>query len=135
LSRFRLIDRTAHPRRYFSQICDDCWDYIRTSRKPVPLRLFNALGEGMRRIAIETTLLFRSGIVATLILLGFVTYQQYKINVMQQLELTASQGQIENFAQTLARARQEALTPADLSELRDALTRHLTASIWPDRGS
>ncbi len=129
LSRFRLIDSSAHPRRYFSEICDDCWDYIRTSRKPVPSRVANAVGEGIRRITSETTLLFRTGIVFTLMLLGFVTYQQHKINVMQQLELTASQGQIENFARTLARTRQEALTPSDLARLGDALTRDLSASI------
>ena len=26
LSRFKLIDSSAHSRRYFSDICEDCWD-------------------------------------------------------------------------------------------------------------
>ncbi len=129
LSRFRLIDSSAHSRRYFTEICDDCWDYIRSSRKPLPSRVAKAVSDGMRRITSETTVLFRTGIVLTLMLLGFVTYQQYKINVMQQMELTASQGQIENFARTLARTRQEALTPSDLAQLKDALTHNLNASI------
>lgn len=128
LSRFRLIDSSAHSRRYFSEICDDCWDYLRTSRKPVPERVANAAGETVRRILSETTSWFRVGIVITLVLLGYITYQQYNINVMQQMELAASQGRIENFAQTLARTRQEALTPSDLAELKDALTRDLSAS-------
>lgn len=129
LSRFRLIDTSAHPRRYFTEICDDCWDYLRTSRKPVPRRVANAVGETIRRILSETTLLFRIGIVFTLLLLGYITYQQYNINVMQQKELAASQGRIENFARALTRTRQEALTPSDLAQLRDALTRDLSASL------
>ncbi len=128
LSRFRLIDGSAHPRRDFSEICDDCWDYFRTSRKPAPSRVTNALGEVIRRATTETTLLFRTGIVFTLMLLGFVTYQQRTINVMQQRELTASQGQIENFSRTLAQTRQDALTPSDLTQLRDALASDLSAN-------
>ena len=129
LSRFRLIDRSNHPRRHFTEICDDCWDYIRSSRRPVSYRVAHGLGEGIRRLLSETTLLFRAGIVLTLLFLGYVTYQQYRLNVMQQMELTASKGRIENFAQTLARTRQEALTPSDLAQLKDALTRDLIASI------
>ncbi len=128
LSRFRLIDTAAHPRRYFSNICDDCWDYMRTSRRPAPKRVANAVGKGVARVASETTVLFRIGIVFTLILLGYVTYQQYAINVMQQAALNASRGQIENYAQTLARTRQEALTPADLVQLKDELAKDLSAS-------
>jgi S1-C subfamily serine protease len=129
LSRFRLIDSSAHPRRYFSEICDDCWDYLRASRKPVPTRVAHVVVEGARRIASETTLLFRTGIVFTLILLGIVTYQQYKINVMQQLEITASRGQFEKFARTLALTRREAITPSDLDRLKAAFARNLSANI------
>jgi S1-C subfamily serine protease len=129
LSRFRLIDRTAHPRRYFTEICDDCWDYVRTSRKPMPSRVANAVGVGVRRIASETSWFFRAGIVITLAMLGLMVYQQHRINVMQQIEIAASAGRIDNFAQTLARTRQEALTPSDLAELKDVLSRDLTSSI------
>lgn len=129
LSRFRLIDSAAHSRRYFSEICDDCWDYIRTSRKPIASRVAHAVGDGVRRIAWETTLLFRVGIVLALMLLGFISYQQYKINVMQEVALTASQGQIKNFSRTLAQTRQEALTPSDLAQLRDDFKRDLNANI------
>ena len=104
-------------------------DYIRASRKPVASRVFSAIGTGIRRTTSETTLLFRTGIVFTLMLLGFVTYQQHQINVMQQMELTASHGQIENFAQAMTRARQEALVPSDLAQLKEALTRDLSANI------
>jgi serine protease Do len=129
LSRFRLIDSAAHSRRYFSEICEDCWDYIRTSRKPVASRMAHAVGDGVRRIAYETTLLFRASIVFALMVLGFVTYQQHKINVMQQAALTASQGQIKKFSQTLAQTRQEALTPSDLAQLRDNFKHDISASI------
>ncbi len=128
LSRFRLIDVSAHPRRYFSDICDDCWDYVRTSRRPAPRRVANAVGRGVARVASETTVLFRTGIVFALILLGYITYQQYSINQMQQAALTASRGQIENYAQTLARIRQEALTPSDLAQLKETFARDLSES-------
>ena len=128
LSRFRLLNSSTHQRRYFSQVCDDCWDYIRTSRKPVYSRLAKAFGEGAHRIAAGSTILFRATVLITLLLLGLVTYQQYNINEMQQAALTASQGQIDDFSQTLARAREEALTPNDLEELKDVLSRDLSAS-------
>jgi len=128
LSRFRLIDGSKHRRRYFAEICDDCWDYIRASRKPVPRRLANAVGDGMRRIAGGTTLLFRATVVVFMVLMGFVIYQQYNINKLQQMEITAGLGRLENFANTLARAREEALTPRDLIELKSTLTRDLSMS-------
>ena len=83
----------------------------------------------MRRIATETTMLFRLGTVFVLILLGFIVYQQYKINVMQQMELAKSNSRIKDFAKILTETRREALTPSDLAQLKDALTRDLDASI------
>jgi serine protease Do len=128
LSRFRLMDSSAHPRRYFSEICDDCWDYIRTSRRPFPKRTVNGVGKGIRRITTETTILFRTVIVFIMMMLGFVIYQQYRINVLQQIELSESNRRIENFAKILTQTRQEALIPSDLAQLKDALTRNLDAS-------
>lgn len=125
LSRFHLMDTSAHARRYFSEICDDCWDYLRVSRKPLPQRLANAAGEGLRRLLRETTLLFRIGVIAALALFGFVAYQQHQISSMLEAELRASQGRIENVATAVARGREQALTAADLEAMRDSLSRGL----------
>ncbi len=129
LSRFRLIDNDAHSRRYFSEICVDCWDYLRSSRKPLPYRMASTIGSGMNRLATQTTLLFRGGVVATLMLLGFATYQQHNINVLQQEHLAYDQAQLVNFSSTLARNKREAITSSDLNTVRDTLSRDLSQSI------
>lgn len=128
LSRFRLIDSSTHKRRYFSEICDDCWDYTRTSRRSVPARVANAVGAGMVRIASGSTILFRTCVVSLLVLLGFLVYQQHIVNQMQKTELSAGFGRLDDFAMTLARTQKEALTPNDLTELRSGLSRDIDAS-------
>ncbi len=128
LSRFRLLNASTHKRRYFSQICDDSWAYLKTSRRPVLSRIRNTLGRGMIRLAAGSTLLFRATVIITLILLAIVTYQQYTTNQLQQLALTESSSKIETFSRTLSRAREEALTPNDLAELKELFARDLSAS-------
>jgi serine protease Do len=129
LSRFRLIDSDAHSRRYFSEICVDCWDYLRSSRKPLPYRMASTFGSGMNRLATQTTLLFRGGVVATLLLLGFATYQQHNINVLQQEHLANDQVQLMNFSSTLALNKREAVTSSDLNTVRDKLSRDLSQTL------
>ncbi|MGI9350970.1 MAG: trypsin-like peptidase domain-containing protein [Rhizobiaceae bacterium] len=128
LSRFRLIDSSVHQRRYFAEICDDCWDYILTSRKPVYTRVPTAIAKGIRRIAGDSTILFRTTVVVLIVLLGYLLLQQYNINRLQQIELTENINRLENFAKTLSRTREEALTPNDLIELKSGLSRDLDAS-------
>ncbi len=129
LSRFQLIDRDAHSRRYFSDICADCWDYLQTSRKPIITRATLALGGGARRLFGETTILFRAGVIATLVLLALVTLQQNKLNSLQQQQLAASEEQLDRFAQNLARAQKDAITSDQLAEIREGLSRDVSTSL------
>ncbi len=129
LSRFRLIDSAASSRRYFSDICVDCWDYLQTSRRPVFSRTTHAISDVVGRIVSKTTLLFRVGVVSTLALLGFLAFQQNKINNFQQERLVTSQRQLDKFAQTLMRAKEEAITPTHLAEIREALSRDLSTNL------
>lgn len=129
LSRFRLIDSDAHSRRYFSEICVDCWDYLRSSRKPLSYRMAGTFGSGMSRLVTQSTLLFRGAVVTTLLLLGFATYQQHNINVLQQEHLANDQVQLENFSLALALNKREAISSSDLDNVRDTLARDLSKNL------
>lgn len=129
LSRFRLTDKSTHSRRDFTDVCMDCWDYLKNSRKPLPYKLARAAGTGLRRLAVETSYLFRTGVVAALLLLAFLTYQQQQINRMQQAHLSISQQQLDAVAQSLVEAREEAVTPSDLEELSETLSTRVSSSL------
>ncbi len=129
LSRFRLIGSATHSRRYFSDICADCWDYMQTSRKPALVRIGHAVGDGFKRLVSETTIFFRAGVVVTLVLLVALVYQQYRLNQLQQESLAAARLQLERFAEQLREAEREAITPTDLAQLREALSEGLAGQL------
>ncbi len=129
LSRFQLIDSSAHSRRYFSDICEDCWDYLQTSRKPPVQRTVYAVFDGLRRLVTETTILFRIGVVTMLALLAYVSFQQYRLNEMQQEQLVSGDVQLEAFARQLTRSQEEAITPAELEKIREDLSQGLAVQL------
>ncbi len=129
LSRFRLPGGSGHARRYFSDICSDCWDYLHTSRRPLPGRMLGALADGVRGLVTDTTVLFRVGVLVMLTLLGLATFQQYRINELQHRRLTSGEMQLEGFAQDLARAQDHAITPSDLDELQQVFVQSLSANL------
>ena len=129
LSRFCLVDSSAHSRRYFSDICLDCWDYLHTSRKPILSRTRSAVSDGMRRLLINTTLFFRFGVITIMLIFGLIIHQQFKINDMQTQRLVAGQSRLENFAASLASTQEEAITVSHLAAVRNALSRDLSSNL------
>lgn len=125
LSRFKLVDSSAHSRRYFSDICEDCWDYLQTSRKPPFSRAIYAIFDGLKRLVTETTILFRIGVITTLALLAYVSIQQYRLNELQQERLVSGDIQLQTFAQQLSRSQEEAITPVELEKIREELSKGL----------
>ena len=121
LSRFRLLDTSQHSRRYFSEICSDCWDYLRSSRKPLVTRVFKAKVDFFKRLLSDTSGVFRIAMITGLSLLAFVTFQQYKLNLIQEIQLQGSAEKIDSFAQALSLSQQNSLSPADLDQLREDL--------------
>jgi S1-C subfamily serine protease len=76
----------------------------------------------------QTTILFRTGVVIAILVLGGLLYQQARLNALLEQRLEISQSRLENFAAALARARREALTPGDLQELRGELAGRLSST-------
>ncbi|MGI9401433.1 MAG: S1 family peptidase [Rhizobiaceae bacterium] len=125
LSRFRLMDSSAHSRRHFSEIYADCRDYLQTSRKPLVLRIVHAIFDGLKRLVTETTILYRAAVIATLALLIYVTIQQYRLNEMQQEQLASGDIQLQTFARQLSQSQDEAITPADMERIRVEMSQGL----------
>lgn len=128
MSRYCLCGEEDKPRKVVSEILSEAFAYLRTSRQPVFTRFCRMLVSVLKRFAGQTTLLFRLGVIAALSSLGLLVYQQYKINVMLQGDLARERANIEKFSESLAQAREQALTPQDLNTLRDQIDETLTAN-------
>lgn len=129
LSRYRLCDSSAHTRRYFSDICVDCWDYLHVSRKPVLARTRAAMSSGMHRLLSDTTLFFRVGVVATIAALGFVLFQQNTINGLQNQQLAAEQQRLDSVSASLLSTQNDAITSSQLAAIQDQISGDVLANL------
>lgn len=128
MSRFRLYREDSRARKSVAEIVNDCVDYTRTSRRPMGARVSHALRELLSDFTHRTTVLFRLSMVAAIVALTAIALQQGRTNVRLSSQLETDAERIENFATALTRARREALSPADLSELRDELDHSLSST-------
>lgn len=128
ISRYCLCGEEDKPRKVVSEILSEAVAYLRTSRQPVFTRVCRVLMSVLRRFAGQTTILFRLGVIAAITSLGLLVYQQYQINEMLQSDLARERANIEKFAESLAQARDQALTPDDLNSLRTQIDETLTAN-------
>lgn len=128
LSRFCLCEQDEKPRKVVSEILADAVAYLKTSRQPAFTRFCRAVMNVVKRLTGQTTILFRLGIMFAIGALGLLLYQQQKINAMLQGDLARERANIEKFAESLAQAREQALTPDDLNSLRDQIDETLTAN-------
>ncbi len=127
VSRYCLFHETDVVHRNVADVLKDAAGYLRVSRKPLGARVLQAAGQVFRRLARETTVMFRVGVALVLCVLVALLYQQNKINSLLQTELEKSSEQLESFAKLLARTRDEALTPSDLEALRQELNPSVSA--------
>lgn len=103
--------------------------YLKASRKPLRNRLTGAVGGFGHEFAHTTTLAFRISVIAVLIgLIVFAVFQyrntsQLRDSIRQEAEF------VQQVATVLARTRNEALRPGDLTALRDELDQRMSASI------
>ena len=121
LSRLFIHGDGEVSRKSVGDTISDAIAYFRASRRPFLSRLGKAFGLALRRLTRETTLLFRIGVVIAICALAAVTYQQYRMNALLRQQIETSAGQLEAFARTLVRTREEALTAGDLAALRQEL--------------
>ena len=129
LSRFRLYRDGRQARKTLGDILSDEVAYLRSSRQPLARRATRAGVALARRAASETTVLFRVGVIVALIALAALVYQQVRLTARLEQSLESGTARLDSFADALARARQEALTPGDLTALREELAGRVTSNI------
>ncbi len=129
MSRFCLYREDRPMRRTVADIVSDAVAYMRVSRQPVAIRMLRAFGGFLRRLAGETTVLFRFAVLCALISLGVFAYQQNRMNALLQQRIDSGAAQLESFAKALTRAREEALTPGDLEALRQEIATRLMTNV------
>lgn len=123
--RLRLFREGGHPRHTVTDILEDTVSYLRISRRPLVFRLSRAATTLVRRLVTETTLLFRSVMVAAILLLAVFAYQQEQERSRLESALKSGVARLSSFAAALGRAREEALKPVDLRELREDLSQRI----------
>ena len=128
LSRYRLHWQGGRIRRSVTDMVIDFIDYSRVSRKPKMLRLAAAFRDFFHDFALETTVFFRLSVIAALVILFVVAFQQNRSSRLLQQQAESSTLKLERFARTLTRTNQEILRPADLNNLRQELSHSLSAA-------
>ncbi|MGC1505300.1 MAG: trypsin-like peptidase domain-containing protein [Sulfitobacter sp.] len=128
MSRFRLCGNRFPTGWPVEEILSDAVAYARTSRRPFGSRLSNAVFETVRRILLETTIVFRMTVVLMLVVLtAFVTWQ-YRSGQRMEQTLQQEALRLEAMAIALAETRQEALGADELAVLRDQLDLQLSTN-------
>ncbi|MEX3010806.1 serine protease [Hoeflea sp. TYP-13] len=121
MSRCYVYDNTHPMRESVGDILSDTVAYFRSSRQPAAKRFLRSCRQLASRLASETTTLFRFSVIAVLLILGGLAYQQGRINALLTQQVESGKTELENFSRTLARSREEALTPDDLAALSSEL--------------
>jgi len=128
LSRFRLYQEDSPVRKMVAEILRDGIVYLRVSRQPFVRRMVMAVYGIIGRLMRETTFLFRFIVVASIFGLSALAIHQTRLNVQLQQRIELSASRLEGFAGALSRAREEALTPGDLTTLRQEFKLGLTTN-------
>ncbi|MBV1927303.1 MAG: serine protease [Rhodobacteraceae bacterium] len=128
MSRFRLCTRSFPTRWPIEDILGDTIAYMRTSRQSFGLRAKRALFEGGRRVLVETTILFRLSVIFALIGLTAVGVLQYRTDQRLQQSIQQEALRLQAITTALVQTRQEALTPSDLSVMREEFDLQLTTN-------
>ncbi|MFA3920817.1 trypsin-like peptidase domain-containing protein [Ruegeria hyattellae] len=120
MSRYRLCNHSFPTRHTVEDILSDAYAYSRTSRRPFVKRMSGALRDSGRRLASQTTILFRVTVVAALFLIAGFVILLYQNDRRLATSIEQESRKIEAVAVVLAQAQEDALTPDDLASLRDA---------------
>lgn len=128
MSRFRLCGNNFPTRWPVEVILSDAVAYARTSRKPFGSRLSNAMFDSVRRILLETTIVFRVTVVLMLMVLTTFVVWQYRSDIRMEQTLQKEAMRLEAIAIALAETRQEALGADELAVLREQLDMKLSTN-------
>lgn len=104
----------------------DAGAYVRASRQPSSRRAARAVGTLLRRLATETTLQFRLGLVAAVAAIALGLWWQGRQIAALQEDVDVDAARIAAVAASIAEAQQEALRPDDLEALRREMQARLS---------
>lgn len=128
LSRLRIYSDAHHPDLTISNILGDMRSYVRSSRRPLPVRLARGLGDAARRILFETTILFRLSVLLALGTITILLYWQWRTDQALIADVATGNRQVSTLASDVDRTRRESLRPSDLDALRTDLDTSLAAN-------
>jgi S1-C subfamily serine protease len=129
LSRFRLYSDGGPMHKTIAEIMKDCVDYLRISRQPISNRVYRASSGLLWQLTSETTVLFRISVLIAIALLAGLGYQQYRLGIRLQESIESSAARLDSVAAAAARAREEALRPSDLTDLRQEFAQRLSLNV------
>ena len=118
ISRFRLCDQFFPYHLPVEDILGDAIAYTRSSRRPLGGRLSLAAGESMRRIVLQTTVLFRLSVLVVFSVIAVFVYLLYQNDKRLEQTLEDEALRIELVTLLLAQTREEALQATDLEALQ-----------------
>lgn len=125
LSRFRVFDDSHSPNPSITEIMRDGLSYLRTSRRPWPGRILRGVDITCRRLCLDTTYLFRSGVIAVLVLLTVLVWLQWREDSRLREAVESGNLQVDTLAAALSETRSEAIRPGDLNALSAELRARL----------
>ncbi len=128
ISRFCICGGKHPIQGTFPGILKDGLAYFRNSRQPIAKRTANTVGLILRLFLVETTVMFRVLILFSILSLSVVAYQQWRISNILQERITTSDLLMQEFARTLARSQDEAVSPEDIETLRLELRHQLESA-------
>ncbi|WP_170760058.1 trypsin-like peptidase domain-containing protein [Ruegeria lacuscaerulensis] len=120
MTRYRTCSHSFPTHHTVEDILSDAYAYARTSRRPFAKRMSGALRDSGRRLASQTTVLFRISVLAALFLIAGFVFLLFQNDRRLADSLRQESGKIEAVAVMLAQTREDALTPEDLNALKSA---------------
>jgi len=129
ICRLRVYTDHSKAQNSVADILSDIAIYLRVSRQQPVRRVLNASGALVGRLASETSLLFRVSVLSAIVLLGFLAYQQRQMNRLLMRSIDSATAQLDSVAAALVAAQNEALRPADLTDLRAGLEQRVQANV------
>ncbi len=121
LSRFRVYDDDSCPKPTFGEVLDDAVSYLRSSRKPVASRIVHSVSGVFSRIVGDRTLLFRTGVLISLLLLAMAVFAQFQADRNLKAQIESGQFQVEAVAAALSETQRQVIRPGDLAALQEEL--------------
>jgi S1-C subfamily serine protease len=129
LSHFKLYGDGIAVRKTIADIVGDGIAYLRVSRQPVAKRVYSAGSVLLWELTRETTVLFRIVVLIAIGFLAALAYQQHRLSIRLEHIIESGEARLDSVAAALARTREEALRPGDLTALRDEVGQRVSANI------